>query len=101
MMTGGLLLWLGSTTSPCGDAPAPFSSFMATDEVEEAWPDLGWTRDMVKRRGDGIFQALWFERQRLKMGVARGPIYRAKELKISRVSRILSLDELVADSVEI
>jgi hypothetical protein len=63
--------------------------------------DLGWARDAVKRRGDGRFRALGFEQQGFEMGVAQGPIYRAKELKISCVNRTLSLDEFIADSVEI
>jgi hypothetical protein len=71
------------------------------DEEEEACPNLGWAWNAVKRRGDGRFRALVFEQQGFKMGVTRGPIYMAREKKISRVSRSLSLDELIADSVEI
>jgi hypothetical protein len=62
-MMGGLLLGSGSTTSPCGDALAPFSPSTVVIEAEEACPDLGWARDAVKRRGDGRFQALEFEQQ--------------------------------------
>jgi hypothetical protein len=100
-MTGGLLLRSGSTTILCGDSPVSFSPSTVVDEAEEACPDLSWARDAVKWHDDGRFRALGFEQQGFKTGVTRGPIYRAKELKISRMSRILSLDKLVADSVEI
>jgi hypothetical protein len=99
-MTGGLLLESGSTTSSCGDAPIPFSPSMAADEAE-ACPDLNWAWNTVKRCGDERFQALEFVQQGFETGVTRGLIYRAKELKISHVNRTLSLDEFVADSVEI
>jgi hypothetical protein len=100
-MMGGLLLGSGSTRSPYGDASVPFFPSTMVDEAEEACPDLSWAWDVMKRCGDGRFRALGFEQHGFKTGAARGPIYRAKELKISRVSRILYLDELVADSVEI
>jgi hypothetical protein len=100
-MMGGLLLGSGSMTILCGDSLVPFSPSTAVDEAEEACPNLGWAWDVVKWHGDGRFQALGFEQQGFKIGVTRGPIYRAKELKISRVSRILSLDKLIADLVEI
>jgi hypothetical protein len=99
-MTGGLLLELGSMTSSCGDAPVPFSPSMVEDEAE-ACPDLNWAWDTVKRCCSERFRALEFEQQGFETGVARGLIYRAKELKISHVNRTLSLDEFVADSVEI
>jgi hypothetical protein len=92
-----LALGSGSTTSPWGDAPVPFSPSMVVDKVEEACPELSWARDVVNWRGDRRFRDLGFEQQGFQAGIARGPIYREKELKISRVSRILSLDELVAD----
>jgi hypothetical protein len=87
-------------TSSCGDAPVPFSPSMVSDEAEEACPDLGRAWDAVKRRSDWRFRALGFEQQGFKTGVTRGPIYKAKELKISCVNRTLSPDEFVADSVE-
>jgi hypothetical protein len=88
-------------TSSCGDAPIPFSPSTAADEMEEAFPNLGWAWDMVKRRSDRRFQALGLEQLGFERGVARGPIYRAKELKISHVNKTLSLGEFVANSVEI
>jgi hypothetical protein len=100
-MTGGLLLRLGSATSPYGDALVLFSPSVVANEAKEACPNVSWARDAVKRCGDGIFRALGFEKQVFKTGVTQGPIYRANELKVSRMNRILSLDELIADLVAI
>jgi hypothetical protein len=70
-MTGGLLLGLGSMTSPCGAAVTPFSPSPAVDEAEEACLDLGWAWDTMKRCGDGEFCALGFEQQGLETGSHR------------------------------
>jgi hypothetical protein len=82
-MTGGWLLRLGSTTSPCGAALAPFSPSPATDEAEEACSDLSWVRNAVKRCDDGEFRALGFEQQGLKMG-PHGVLFIGQKSKRSR-----------------
>jgi hypothetical protein len=100
-MTDGLLLRSGVHDKPlwcCSNSVLSFS-------------DGGWGRRSLPRRrlGTERCEAVWQRgllcsrvcTKRARYGVARGPNYRAKDLKISLVSKILSVDELVADSVEI